>query len=107
MKDLDPKSLIIGFLAASVIGLVVALIQPKEETKESEVGANEHHIFEVEHNGGTYLVIQKGQGIGITGAPLRRNLIEVPQIPIPDSPESGEPRLFPNPAARKRPDSEK
>ena len=38
MKDLDPKSLIIGFLAASVVGLVVALIQPKEETKESEAG---------------------------------------------------------------------
>jgi hypothetical protein len=38
MKDLDPKSLIIGFLTASVVGLVVALIQPKEETKESEVG---------------------------------------------------------------------
>jgi len=104
MKDLDPKSLIIGFLAASVVGLVVALIQTKEETKESEVGANEHHIFEVEHNGGTYLVIQKGQGIGITGAPLRRNWIE---ISVPDSPESEEPRLFPNPAASKLPDSEK
>ena len=38
MKDLDPKSLIIGFLTASVVALVVALIQPKEETKESEVG---------------------------------------------------------------------
>ena len=107
MKDLDPKSLIIGFLAASVVGLVVALIQTKEETKESEVGANEHHIFEVEHNGGTYLVIQKGQGIAITGAPLRRNLIEVPQISVPDSPESEEPRLFTNPAASKLPDSEK
>jgi hypothetical protein len=82
MKDLDPKSLIIGFLTASVVALVVALIQPKEETKVSEVGANEHHIFEVEHNGGTYLVIQKGQGIGITGAPRRRGLIfDVPGPP--------------------------
>ena len=38
MKDLDIKSLIIGFLTASVVGLVVVLIQPKEETKENEVG---------------------------------------------------------------------
>ena len=36
MKDLDIKSLIIGFLAASVVALVVVLIQPKEETKASE-----------------------------------------------------------------------
>ena len=61
---------------------MVALIQPKEETKVSEVGANEHHIFEVEHNGGTYLVIQKGQGIGITGTPLRRGMyVDVPGPP--------------------------
>jgi hypothetical protein len=34
MKDLDPKSLIIGFLTASVVALVVALIQ----TKDNEIG---------------------------------------------------------------------
>ena len=39
MKDLDIKSLIIGFLTASVVALVVALIQ----TKGSEVGRYVHH----------------------------------------------------------------
>ena len=43
MKDLDPKSLIIGFLAASVVALVVALIGATKGTKGNEVGRYVHH----------------------------------------------------------------
>jgi hypothetical protein len=60
MKDLDPKSLIIGFLAASVVSLAVALIQPKEETKVSE-GVNRMGRYVPAFEGGGTLDTVTGQ----------------------------------------------